>query len=309
MSNPKSRGSEPRGTGGAYLHLLLLIPVMMSMVLAGCGERARKSEAAGVLPDADAVAGLSEMGEIDEYEQDRLYDFLNGGAELYFDYDIVSVASVEYETAGDGVIEVSVYDMGGNDGAFGIYSSIRYPGADFMTVGNEGMLTASSLDFYKGRYYCRLVAFDSEPETQAAMIDLGKVLAGNIAEAGSPPVILGLLPTEHRVKRSEKYFTGPIALNNVRYISNENVLRLGEGTEGVAAAYDVGGTAFTAFLIRYASETEAGAALESYRAHMGDAAGAVAERRGRYLAGIWDSGGAPAAVVLESLLDRLEEQQ
>jgi hypothetical protein len=288
--------------------MLAVVPFMMTMLVAGCGEKAGRSEIARLLPDPGTMTGVRAMGEISEYEGATLYDFLNGGAELYFDYGIVSVASAEYGTIRDKAIEVSVYDMGRPAGAFGIYSNIRYAGAEFVAVGNEGMLTASSLDFWKGRYYCRLLAFDMDVEAQAAMLGLGEALAGNIAAAGSAPDIVNLLPEDHRVARSEKYFTKPIGLNNIRYISSENVLNLGDGTEGVAAAYEADGTAFTVFVIKYVSEDDAGGAFDSYRAHLGDEPGALVGRRGVYMAGVWDLEGKPAADVLESVLAGLERQ-
>jgi hypothetical protein len=287
---------------------VLTITGLVYLLTAGCGEKAEMSELARHLPDPDAVSGVSGMGEIAEYAGETLYDFLNGGAEIYFDYGIVSIASSEYRGAADRGIEVSIYDMGSAAGAFGIYSNIRYAGADFVDVGNEGMLTMSSLDFYKGRYYCRLLTFDMTPETQAVMLELGRALAGNIAGGGSVPAIVDLLPEDGRVARSEKVFRGLIGLNNIRYISSENVLNLGPGTQGAAASYRMNGTAYAVFVIEYGSEDEAGAALESYRSHVGDEAGTTAERTGRYLAGVWDLDGRRASDVLDSVRAVLKER-
>lgn len=278
------------------------------LAVTGCSEKAGKSGLAGHLPDPDAVPGVVGMGEVSKYEGETLYDFLNGGAEIYFEYGISSIASAEYRTASDRGIEVSIYDMGSDAAAFGIYSNVRYAGADFVDVGNEGMLTLSSLDFYKGRYYCRLITFDTETETQAAMIDLGKALAANIIDAGSVPAIVGLLPEEGLVARSEKLFRGPIGLNNIRYISSENVFNLGEGTQGVAAGYEIDGTAYTVFVIEYVSEEEASAACESYEMHLADEAAIAAGTSGPYIVGVWDLAGEAAEGALKQLKVGLAEQ-
>ncbi|MGD9140042.1 MAG: hypothetical protein PVJ42_00740, partial [bacterium] len=235
---------------------------LVCLAVMGCSEKADRSGLAAHLPDPDAVPGVAGMGEIAEYEGETLYDFLNGGAEIYFEYGISSIASAEYRTASDRGIEVSIYDMGSDAAAFGIYSNVRYAGADFVDVGNEGMLTMSSLDFWKGRYYCRLLTFDMEAETQAVMIDLGNALAANIKEAGSVPAIVGLLPEEGLVARSEKVFRGPIGLNNIRYMSSENVFNLSGNTQGVAAGYEIDEMAYAVFVIEYVTEEEASAAYE-----------------------------------------------
>jgi MauM/NapG family ferredoxin protein len=270
------------------------------------GGKPVRTGPAGLLPEPGAVAGVVAMGEISEYRDETLYDFLNGGAELYFDYGIAAVASVEYTTGEGEPVEVSVYDMGSPEGAFGIYSNMRYPGADFVAVGNEGMLSASSLDFYKGRYYCRIVAFGTGPGTEAAVMALGRALASGIPEAGSPPALLDVLPRGHRVERSEKYFSRPIALNNIHYVGPENVFGLGPGTRGVTALYKMGGAEFTVFVMEYPGEEEAQKGLASYRAYLGDAAGAPVEARGRFVAGVWDLGGEPAQDFLRDVLAGLE---
>ncbi len=289
-------------------HALMLFAALCP-ALAGCGDGGGGSGPAGLLPDPAAVAGAGAMGDIAEYEDETLYDFLDGGAELYFDYGIVSIASAEYTTAAGRTMEVSVYDMQSPAGAFGIYSNMRYAGADFVPVGNEGMLSASSLDFWKGRYYCRLVTFDAAPETQAVMLELGRALAGNITGAGSPPAVLGLLPREGMVPRSEKYFPRPIALNNIRYISAENVFRLGEGAQGAAAQYERDGAVFTLILIEYGTEEEARAGLGSFRAHAGDESGGLVAQSGRFIAGVWDLESEAAGEVLRDVSAALGEKQ
>jgi hypothetical protein len=216
-----------------------VIVLVLLAIIVGCG--AEKGAYTHLFPVPGDIDGVSALGATAEYRDSTLYDFLNGGAELYFDYDIVAVAGGEYETEAGSEIEVSVYDMGTAAGAFGIYSTVRYGGADFVDIGNEGMKTSSSLDFWKGQYYCRLLAFDEMPGSEEAMTALGEALAANITEAGALPGIIDLLPPQSRIARSEKYFVKPLALNNIRYIDSENVLHLGDDTEGVAATYKAGG--------------------------------------------------------------------
>jgi len=288
-------------------YALILIPALC-VSLAGCGEKGGGSELADLLPEPGSVAGVGDMNEVIEYEGTTLYDFLNGGAELYFDYGIVSIASAEYSTAAGKGIEASVYDMRSPAGAFGIYSNIRYVGAEFVSVGNEGMLSVSSLDFWKDKYYCRLVTFDMEPETQAVMLELGEALAANIKGGGSPPAVVALLPEDNMVARSEKYFTRPIALNNIRYMGSENVFDLGDGTQGAAAEYLKDGTTFTIMVIEYGTEGEARNGFASFHSNLGDEPGARVEQRGRFIAGIWDLEGEAAGEMLKKLTAALEQQ-
>jgi hypothetical protein len=293
---------------GSKSALKIAVAAILCLSGMGCAEKVAESELAQLLPGPDSVRGASAMGEIAEYEGETLYDFLNGGAEIYFDYGILSIASAEYRTSDGKSVEVSIYDMGSAAGAFGIYSNVRYSGAEFVAVGNEGMLTLSSLDFWKGKFYCRLLTFDMEPQTQAVMLDLGKALAGGITDPGAVPDIVNVLPEENRVERSEKLFRGQIGLNNIRYVSSDNVFNLGGGTQGVAANYDADGTQFTLLVIEYASEDEATSALESSRA-LAAGEGVVIERSGNRIVVVWDMDEDRASAVIEKVRAELRYER
>jgi hypothetical protein len=282
----------------------LIVAVVLG-VSVGCG-RDQAPGLGDLFPSPETVDGAEGVGPVEEYREEALYDFLDGGAELYFDYGIEAVAAAEYRMAGDAIIEVAVYDMGGSPGAFGIYSSIRYAGGTFVDVGNEGMLTTGSLDFWKGGYYCRLLSFGARGSAEDNMVKLGRSVASRIGEAGTVPDIVGLLPALHRVPRSEKYFTGEISLNNVRYVGAGNPLKLGEETRGAAALYGPEGEVFTAFMIEYASDSAASRALEAYSSGPDDG-GTVIQGHGRFVIGTWDGASPEAQAVLEEMLTALDE--
>lgn len=205
---------------------------------------------------------------VTEYKGKGLYDFLNGGAELYFAYDIVAAASAEYKVGQDSIIEVAIYDMGTSGDAFGIYSIGRYANAEYVGVGNEGIKTSSTLDFWKGRYYCKLVSFNETTESQEAIVALGTTLANNIKESGGLPELLPLLPEASKVPQSEKYFRKQLALNNIHYVDSENVLQLSEKTEGVVGKYQFGKTKVDGFVIKYPSSEDTNSAYDSYLTYL-----------------------------------------
>ena len=293
----------------------------------GCGSEETASRYEPLFPDPDSMRGIGMRSAISEYRDSTLYDFLNGGAELYFDYDIQAVASAEYGIGQDLSMELSIYDMGSTDNAFGIYSNLRYAGADFVNVGAEGMRTEGSVDFWKGRYYCRLVAFVTDSVTQAGMTALAKATAANITGDGGLPRIVDLLPVLTRVSGSEKYFRGPLSLNNIRYVASENLLGLGTGTEGALAEYLNGEATMTGFVIAYPDAGAAEAAHGSYadfltrRGRPGSYKEAAAfalddgthlliARYNTYLVGVWDAPDAETGYVfVRGALTALERAQ
>jgi hypothetical protein len=93
------------------------------------------------------------------YDKKTIFDYIDGAAEIYFAYDFNKVASAEYKN-GKTSIMIDIYEMLSPDSAFGIYSLNRYQDANYVNIGNEGILTGTSLDFWKGKYYCKTYCFD-----------------------------------------------------------------------------------------------------------------------------------------------------
>ena len=289
------------------MYRLLLAAGVIVALLMGCSDEVGQRPYEGLFPDPDEVELVTGAGEVTEYREDTLYDFLNGGAELYFDFDIVAVASREYRLPQDSGIEVSLYDMGESRNAFGIYSIFRYAGADYAKIGNEAIVTPATLDFWKDRYYCKLFAFGPSEETAQVMRTLGREVANRISEAGSTPELLSLLPREAIKEGSEKYFRRHLALNNIRYVDSENVLGLSDLTEGVTAEYRTGKGEYAGYIIRYPGPAEAGEAFGNYSDFLGTKAEETSRNgikvfileggetealalAGSHIAGAWDTG-------------------
>ena len=140
------------------------------------------------------------------------------------------------------------------------------------------------------------------------MVALGNALANNIKEAGTLPKLLALLPDASKIPRSEKYFRKQLALNNIHYVDNQNVLQLSEQTEGVVATYQFGETKVDGFVIKYPSSEDADAAYDSYLTYLSqkgkvekleteNSAKVVLQNgkltfiacRDNYLIGVWDA--------------------
>jgi hypothetical protein len=255
-----------RAYGGRWRQRFAIVAlVSVIAILAGCAGREPVSEYTKLFPDPEEIADVEARSAITEYKDAGLYEFLDGGAEIYFDYGIVAAASAEYRTGPELGIEVTLYDMGGAEGAYGIYSTFRYEGADFVTVGTEGIKTEASLDFWKGRFYCRVLSFDTAPEARTVLLELAEAVAAAIPDGTGPPALVELLPEAGKIAGTEKYFRQHLGLNNIQYVASENVLNLSETTEGTVAEYLFGDQRVRGFIIRYVSDDEAGGALDSYR--------------------------------------------
>jgi hypothetical protein len=236
-----------------------------------CSQLATFSSDVGAT-HASPVPGWKLVSPVSTYDRESIFDYINGAAELYFAYDFTAVAAAEYQN-GETSIMIDVYDMTSPEGAFGIYSLSRYPEASYVDIGNEGILTGTALDFWKGKYFCKVYSFDVAEKYQDDVINFGNRLASKIQKPGEEPAILGSLPQNGLIPRTAKFFSRKLGLDNIRYLSEENVFNLGAGAKGVVAEYQVDDTAsFQLFIIEYPSPEEASSAFEIYNSYLGKGA-------------------------------------
>jgi len=282
----------------------VLIICILSMSVVCCGWRATNSvppseteaaSEASVNPtmnecsrlatfENDEVAGWKLATNIGTFDSKSLFDYINGAAELYFAYDFRAVAAVEYQN-GETSIIIDVYDMTAPAGAFGIYSLNRYPEAGYVDIGNEGILTGPVLAFWKGRYFCKVYCFASAEKYQKDVTSFGRKLASRIAEAGEKPAVIGKLPQNGLIPGSEMLFIRKLGLDNVHFISEENVLNLDAETRGAVAEYEMDNVRFQLFSVVYPSPDKVVQAFKTYSDYLGKKGQLVSEKTTD--AGMW----------------------
>ena len=139
------------------------------------------------------------------YSADNLFEYIDGKADEFIAYDFHRLVSAQYGPEGseDGTVTIDIYDMGADANAFGIYSYQRYPEADYVEIGGQGFFTEASLEFWKGRYFVKMLAAESSDVVKDAMTRFGQHVSSNIKGDVRLPAILSCLPEKgYVVKRS-----------------------------------------------------------------------------------------------------------
>ncbi len=200
------------------------VPVVAAgliILVVGCtGEKKAEDvvAAATLLLQKVESAGLERSSEPVTFEGQALYEHINGGAEIYHLYDFVEVAAAYYKR-GETEIAADIYRFADADNAYGLYSTLRPDEPLSVQLGVEGFASPSSLDFVKGSFVVRLVAYDESAESAAAIDGLGKTLANIIPGRTEPPEILSRLPAQNRIPHTDRIyaesFLGQKALKDV----------------------------------------------------------------------------------------------
>ena len=215
---------------------------MMGLVLAGLlaaslaptVPAALQARLSKLLPAA-AEVGAGPAGRPRFYSSD-LFQYLNGGAEAFHNYDLVAMVHQEYRVRGT-EITVDIFDMGDGLNAFGVYSAERSPDYRFVSIGSEGHLSESTLSFFQGPFYVKLSAFSQQEKAAPVLESFAQAISRRIGPDKSLPVFLAWFPEQRLVARSQKYikraplghgFLAPAYLASYRFDGKEAVLVLSE---------------------------------------------------------------------------------
>ena len=216
-------------------------------VILGCSRDAQ-DESGALLPSLSDLRGIKAVGGVQVYDRKSLFDYINGGADLYLEYGFTKTHVQRY-TSPVGEVTLEIYEMDRPAHAYGIYS-FDSKGEHPETIGEDATYAEGLLSFWKGRFFVRI--FAAGEEARDVILDIGRRVSAKIPSEGSPPELLSLLPSSGVEPDTVIYFLGMIALNNAYFLAHQNVLSLGEGAaEGVTFAYTHGGGRVRAIIVRY----------------------------------------------------------
>jgi hypothetical protein len=206
------------------------------------------------------IYGWKAQGELESYNRETIFDYIDGAGEIYLLYDFRKVTVFRFLQASEPTILVELFDMGSSEEAFGIFSHARE--AEEQGIGQGSEYRGGLLCFWKDRFF---VCISSERETQQtkrAVSDLAGKIAEKIKVSGPKPELLGYLPAEDLVSNSARYFHKHTSLNYHYFVASDNILKLSPQTEAVLARYQPGQTHL--LCVRYQDDEQAQGALDSF---------------------------------------------
>lgn len=210
----------------------------------------------------------------------NIFDYMNGGGELYLAYRFDHMLAWEYREGGGNDITVEVYRMQASDDAFGLLSldwggegmswgsAAEKPPADSVAPTVRALYGAGLLRLWAGNLYARIMAVRETPEARAAILELGRIIAAD-RPLPPPPALLGLLPAAadgawRILPDRTAFFRSHLVLNSFYYVSHENILGLGPDCEAVFATYERGERRGHLLIVCYRDSEAASRGLEGF---------------------------------------------
>ncbi len=239
---------------------MIFFLLVLSALFLSCNKPAKTIEE--MLPPGSKLSEWQRGEAGRTYKGNQLYEYINGGAEIYLEYGFVQVITQEY-FHGDESLVVDIYEMTDAKAAYGVYSVHRGPEVTPLKVGDEGYQYEYQTAFWQDRFYVVIMGYKSDRATQSVLAEFAKKISKKIAVHSKPPELLSALPASGLVERSAGYIKGMLALNMRFYITGENVLSLGgANAEAVCGAYQVSSGEGQILVVQY-PQAEAAKAKES----------------------------------------------
>jgi len=203
------------------------------------------------LPRDGEVSGWTRKEAPRSWVSQKLWEYINGGADVYLDYGFKEVAAVELSD-GTHSMTVDVYEFETFEGAFGMYARERAPSYRFIKIGAQGYHQGLSLNFYQSKYYVKITAFSDDIATRNAVRKMADAVTRNIGTYRKAPPLLQFLPTLHKQRDTETW-------EAKTYIGRSEL------RGAFTAQYSQGGKRWTAFFTDCGSASTASARLRTLR--------------------------------------------
>ncbi len=187
-----------------------------------------------------------------DYFPEILFEYINGAAEIYLSYDFKELTVGQYEKGDSNAsLIIEIYDMGTEINSFGIYSAERFPDSQFISLGNQGYLEEETLNFIVGKYYVKLLCFDSGEDSADFLKLFSQEVVKRVKDKGTLPPALAFFPKQGLVRNSEKFIL-------------RNFMGYGFLHSGYLANYKLEDLEFDCFLIEGENADDAQSMLKKY---------------------------------------------
>ncbi len=216
-------------------------------------------------PDIPALEKFNKLGPQEKYDNEGLFEKINGKAPLYIDNGFVGLISQRYALLSDSSrwFEFYLYNMESNKNAFAVFSSQRRPGSNTLKPFKEfdHYQTENGLFLRLGKYYIELIGSDTSNEIQMGMAALSLAFLQKNTIQNTPIEELvffpkeGLIPTSFRLYQQNAF--GSEVLTNT-----------------VVAQYTINGQPVTAYISSQKDSHLANQAFEGYYRFLIDSGGA-----------------------------------
>ena len=259
-----------------------LVVVASIIIGAACsgGDAARPDDSAlspaaqdkpAIMRAVDGIPGWIRDGDVETYTKDGLYGYIDGGAEIVFQYGFRELAVFKFKPAAalpaQKELVLEIYRMDSGEAAFGIYSTkLEGDEESWPGIKSDHWVSPGQGGLAKGEYMVNILA----PEcTDREIGEFAAALEPKIPGSGTArPKGMAWLPRNSMVAGSGRYIKGPLAAQNESPFLEGSYWRFGAGdgtgaAEAYSAKYGVAPAVSKLVIVKFGKTPEAGTLEEN----------------------------------------------
>jgi hypothetical protein len=206
-------------------------------------------EKPAIMRALDGIPGWTRTGDVETYTKDGLYGYIDGGAEIVFQYGFRELAVFKFKPSVAAALPaqkelvLEIYRMDSGEAAFGIYSTkLEGDEESWPGIGSDHWISPGQGGLVKGEYMVNILA----PECAGREIgEFAAALEPKIPGKGTlRPLGMAWLPRDGMVAGSWRYIKGQLAAQNESPFLEGGFWGFGAGdgpgvTEAYSAKYGV----------------------------------------------------------------------
>lgn len=156
--------------------------------------------------EEDLPDGLVSISPPEQYNTENLSEKINGKAELYLSAGFKRLESHRFAlaTAKNRWMERYLYDMGGHQNAFSVYSVQRRKDTQDIDLTPRSYISSNGLFLVHGPYYLEIIATEATTQMQSQMRALASSFITSNPVKESPLPVLELFAPENKVPHTMK---------------------------------------------------------------------------------------------------------
>jgi len=134
------------------------------------------------LPEPQTLEKWRSVDHPQTFAGEELYEYMNGGAELYYSKGFKRLVAQEYSKGGNKTISLEIFEMEDASSAQSMYALKTGAKGIPLNLGNDALFEEYYLNFWKGYFLVTVTAYELDKESLQAMIAIASDVAERIED-------------------------------------------------------------------------------------------------------------------------------
>lgn len=182
--------------------------ILISALAISCGgeEKDKGGDLSRYLPENMQDIQLVRDSEIRSYDENSLWEYIDGDAEIYLIYEFREAASTYY-TKDETELTIDLYRFVNPLHAYGLYSRLRPENGEIIRLGAEGFTSPMLLNFTKGEFVVRIFGYDESMETEMLMLNLAEKVEKLLPGEAAKPKEFAIFPDSGKITNTDDFYS------------------------------------------------------------------------------------------------------